>query len=226
MAEIIERAVMKCYRKLNSVPSGYYHLDFDYYKVDSWDGNEYGYVQINDITCWRRTKELNCMKAVLMEAIFLQAAVIWVTYAYKASCSITLNTVSNLNIKISSTGGNDAADESYGIDNVRITQSSFRSSTTCKNCPVGKFLNQPAPTTSCKDCSAGQYQNEEGKNSMQNLRNGQYQNEEGTRQNNSVCAGKYLCKICAESGQYQNEEGQTVCKRYCRNVQQAGRPIS
>ena len=87
----------------------------------------------------------------------------WTTYAYKASCSITLNTVSNLNIKISSTGDDDAADESYGIDNVRITQSSFRSSTTCKNCPVGKFLNQAAPTTSCNDCPAGQYQNEEGK---------------------------------------------------------------
>merc|ERR1712023_453007 len=108
----------------------------------------------------------------------------WTTYAYKASCSITLNTESNLNIKISSTGGNDAADESYGIDNVRISQSSFRSSTTCKNCPVGKFLNQPAPTMSCKDCSAGQYQNEEGKT---------------------------VCKICA-AGQYQNEEGKTVCK--------------
>ena len=33
-------------------------------------------------------------------------------------------------------------DESYGIDNVRITQSSFRSSTTCKNCPVGKIESQ------------------------------------------------------------------------------------
>ena len=43
-------------KTFNSVPSGYYHLDFDYYKVDSWDGNEYGYVKINDITCWRRTK--------------------------------------------------------------------------------------------------------------------------------------------------------------------------
>ena len=77
------------------------------------------------------------------------------TYAYKASCSITLNTVSNLNIKISSSCDGNAGDESFGIDNVRITQSSFRDSTTCKNCPVGKFLNQAIPTTLCNDCPAG-----------------------------------------------------------------------
>ena len=145
-------------KTFNSVAPGYYHLDFDYYKVDSWDGDEYGYIQINDIECWRKTK------TQLHEGgAYLGGNGGWTTYAYKASCSITLNTVSNLNIKISSTGNENAADESYGIDNVRITQSSFRNSTTCKNCPVGKFLNQAAPTTLCNDCPAGRYQNEEGK---------------------------------------------------------------
>ena len=43
-------------KTFNSVPPGYYHLDFDYYKVDSWDGDEYGYVKINDVTCWRKNK--------------------------------------------------------------------------------------------------------------------------------------------------------------------------
>ena len=55
--ENTKRGSERLEKTFNSVPAGYYHLDFDYYKVDSWDGDEYGYVKINDVECWEETKD-------------------------------------------------------------------------------------------------------------------------------------------------------------------------
>ena len=73
----------------NSVPAGYYHLDFDYYKVSTWDDNEHGYVHINDISCWRKTKDQFHEGGADVSSRLAGNNEYYGTYARKSSCSIT-----------------------------------------------------------------------------------------------------------------------------------------
>merc|ERR1712072_178298 len=116
----IDNAVLKKYtapkfKTIKNLPAGKYEISLQFIKIDSWD-NEYAYVQVNGKTCWSKRMVASSGKQTCG-----QKHGNWHEERIAVKCTGDAKN-GQFAVPVYTPLNSGASDESFGIDNAKLTK--------------------------------------------------------------------------------------------------------